>query len=259
MYPLRRWWNRYGLQVFLVALAIAIALILRQTQGATIFEIYQSFLRPFQGKPVKVDVLTNARVLELQSRLAELETQNQQLKDLLGYVSSPPLVPTGGPKADPQAYGAAIVAPIVGRSADHWWQEVTIGQGSSRGIQPGDMVTAPGGLVGQVTKVTPSTSQVLLISDPSSKVGVIVTRGRYAGFLRGQSSSRGIVEFFEKAPDIRRGDTIVTSQYSQRFPAGVPVGRVESVNLYKSPSPEAVIEFSSPISQLEWVVVYGKR
>jgi rod shape-determining protein MreC len=55
---------------------------------------------------------------------------------------------------------------------------------------------------------------------------------------------------------VRRGDVISTSTFSQLFPAGVPVGRVESVNLSKSPAPEAVIELTAPISYLEWVIVY---
>jgi rod shape-determining protein MreC len=33
------------------------------------------------------------------------------------------------------------------------------------------------------------------------------------------------------------------------------VGRVESIDLTKSPAPEAVIEFSAPISVLEWVII----
>ena len=33
------------------------------------------------------------------------------------------------------------------------------------------------------------------------------------------------------------------------------MGVVESVNLNRSPAPEAVVELSAPISSLEWVVV----
>jgi len=42
------------------------------------------------------------------------------------------------------------------------------------------------------------------------------------------------------------------------FPPGLPVGRVEYVNLSKNPAPEAVIWLSAPIPYLEWVVVYLK-
>ncbi|MGB3517017.1 MAG: rod shape-determining protein MreC, partial [Elainellaceae cyanobacterium] len=51
------------------------------------------------------------------------------------------------------------------------------------------------------------------------------------------------------------GDAVSTSSLSQLFPPGLPVGLVESVNLNRSPAPEAVIELTSPISRLEWVII----
>jgi rod shape-determining protein MreC len=74
--------------------------------------------------------------------------------------------------------------------------------------------------------------------------------------MRGQGSNRGVLQFFDKVPDVRRGDVVSTSSVSQLFPAGLPLGRVESVNLDKSPAPEAVIELTAPVSYLEWVIVY---
>jgi rod shape-determining protein MreC len=76
------------------------------------------------------------------------------------------------------------------------------------------------------------------------------------GFLRGQGSNRAVLQFFDKVPDVRRGDVVSTSPVSKLFPSGLPLGRVESVNLDKSPAPEAVIELTAPVSYLEWVVVY---
>jgi rod shape-determining protein MreC len=120
----------------------------------------------------------------------------------------------------------------------------------------GYIVMAPGGVVGRVTNVTPNTSRVLLLSDPSSRIGVTISRSRFMGYMRGQSTSHAVMEFFDKVPDVRRGDVVSTSSLSQLFPAGMPVGRVESVNLNKSPAPEATIELSAPVSFLEWAVVY---
>jgi len=77
------------------------------------------------------------------------------------------------------------------------------------------------------------------------------------GYVRGQGANRVIMEFFDKVPDVRPGDVITTSSISRRFPAGLPIGTVESVNLNKSPAPEAVIELSAPISHLEWVMIYS--
>ena len=242
MYTLRRWWDRYWAQVVLVSLIVGAASIAKATQGAALFELYQLVTRPFQSGPTQQEQLINARVLELQARLEELENQNQKLRELAGY------------KAQQKEQG--IDAPIIGRSADHWWQQITLGRGARAGIQEGFAVTAPGGLVGRVMSVTSNTSRVLLLSDPSSRVGVMISRSRFMGIMRGSSTNRAVMQFFEKTPDVRRGDLVTTSSISHLFPSGLPVGRVESVDLNKNPAPEAVITLSAPTSTLEWVVVY---
>ncbi|SRR5579883_1859740 len=242
MYTLRRWWDRHRLRIILASMALGSALLIRQTQATPIFEAYQLVARVFQSNPTQQNLLENAQFQELQQRLTELESQNQRLRELLGYVS--------------ESKQSGITAPVVGRSADHWWQQLLLGRGSNDGIKVGYVVMAPGGVVGRITSVTPNTSHVLLLSDPSSRIGVTISRSRYMGYMRGQSTSRAVMEFFDKVPDVRRGDVVSTSTLSQLFPAGMPVGRIESVNLNKSPAPEAIIELSAPVSFLEWAVVY---
>jgi len=242
MDTLRRWWDRNWLQVALIGLVISTAWFARQTQGGSLFEVYQLLTRPFQSNPSKQELLTSAKVVEMEAKLQQVEKENQKLRELLGYVS--------------QNKEKAIAAPIVGRSADHWWQQITLGRGSKDGIKEDFVVTAPGGLVGRVSNVTDHTSRVLLISDPTSRVGVIINRSRYMGIMRGKSGNKAVMQFFERVPDVRRGDVVTTSSASKYFPSGLPVGRVESVNLSQSPAPEAVILLSAPTSVLEWVAVY---
>ncbi len=242
MYALRRWWDRNGVRLGLIALVLVGAWAVRQTQGAFVFEIYRALAQPFTRQVAQADPVADTRTQELQQRIVELESQNQQLQELLGYV-----------KQNPKQ---GVVSPVIGRSADHWWQQITIGRGSRDGIKVGSIASGNGGVVGRVVQVTPHTSRVLLISDPTSQAGVVVSRSRNMGYIRGQSANRVVMEFFDKVPDVRSGDVVATSSYSQLFPAGLPVGIVESVNLNKSPAPEAVIALSAQISHLEWVIVY---
>lgn len=242
MFTLRRWWDRHRLQIILTSLALGSAAFLRQTEGAVLYEAYRLMTLPFQPNLERKAALENAQVQELQQRLTELESQNQQLRSIVGYVS--------------ETKKSQITAPVVGRSADHWWQHLILGRGTQGGVQPGSIVMAPGGVVGRVISATPNTSRVLLLSDPSSRVGATVSRSRNMGYVRGQTSNRAVMEFFDKLPDVRQGDVITTSSLSKLFPAGLPIGRVQSVNLNKSPAPEAIIELSTPISFLEWAVVY---
>lgn len=240
MYAVRRWWDRNGIRLGLIGLALGSAWLIRQTQGGLIYEVYRGLAQPFIQEP-PAEQQKEPKVQELEQRLQELESQNRQLQELLGYVKERP--------------AANTVAPVIGRSADHWWQQVILGRGSRDQIREGAIVSGDGGIVGRVVRVTPNTSRVLLISDPTSQVGVTVSRSRNMGYIRGQAANRVIMEFFDKVPDVRPGDVIATSSYSQLFPPGLPVGIVESVNLNKSPAPEAVIELSASISRLEWVVV----
>jgi len=123
--------------------------------------------RPFQTIPAQAERSHDALILELQARL-ELESQNQKLKELLVYSAT---------------NASRHRRSVVGRSADHWWQQVTLGRGTQAGIQVGLIVTAPGGLVGRVISHS-NTSRVLLISDQQAS-GVTISRSRYMGFLRG--------------------------------------------------------------------------
>ncbi len=245
----RSWWNRHGSQLTLLGLAILTAWLVRQTQGAALFEIYYWVSWPFHQSEEQALIVQqqatvlNARIQELEAKTEDLESQNQQLQKLLGYVSSKP-------------NDQGVVAPVIARSAENWWQQVTLARGSRSGIKMGDLVMGPGGLVGRITSVSPNTSQVLLLSDPTSRVGVAVSRTRQMGNLKGQGNNEGVMEFFENVPKVQPDDVVVTSAFSQIFPAGWPVGKVVSVDLNKAPAPEAVIEFFVPLGSLEWVVVY---
>jgi rod shape-determining protein MreC len=131
-----------------------------------------------------------------------------------------------------------------------------VGKGSNDGVKTGSIVVGPGGLVGRVSYVSPNSSQILLVSDPNSQVGVVISRSRYTGMLKGQSQNTAILEFFERDPDVKVGDIVHTSQFSTLYPENIPVGRIRSINLDKQPSPEAIVEFSTPLGLLEYVKVY---
>jgi rod shape-determining protein MreC len=255
MVSTRRSWNRKLLQLGLLTLVLSSAWILRQTQGHLLAEMYEILSRPLQMLQTGTspeERLNDARFWELQTRITDLESQNQNLKQLLGYLEKAPLS------------SPPIIARVVGRSADHWWQQVTLNRGSNAGIKEGYVVQTDGGLVGLVENVTPNTSRVLLISDLKSQVGVTINRSSAKGVLRGDASAEAVLEFYEKVPNAKVGDLISTSTYSQRFPAGVPVGRIKCLNSEKSPcansqqSPGtfAIVELLPPILSLDWVAVY---
>jgi rod shape-determining protein MreC len=248
---LSRWWQKYGIQLLLATSSLSFAWLLYYSKGAIISELLFYLTRNFprippMQQPGLLGELEEIRFMasrleELTAKVEELETQNQQLQKLLGYVK-------------PQK-GNFVSAPVIGRSVDGWWQLITIGIGSQEGVTQNVVVTGIGGLVGRVVEVTPNTSRVLLISDPSSRVGVTISRTRYMGFIKGNSSQTALMEFYAKVSDVQVGDVVVTSTVSSIFPPGIPIGKVISVDLNKSPAPQATIEFIAPLDFLEWVTV----
>lgn len=249
MFTARGGWERRGLQVGLIAVVLGSAWLVRATQGAALLEFYTGIsnrLQIVQTKPSTTDPVQNARVLELQAQIADLQSQNQKLKKIISYTEKQPV--TSKP----------IVSRVVGRGADNWWQQVTINRGSAAGIEKGAIVKAEGGLVGIVDSVTMNTSRILLITDMKSTIGVNISRTSAKGILRGNSSTEAVLEFYEKVPNVKVGDVITTSTHSRKFPAGLPIGKVKSLDLKKLPASIAKIELFPPISSLDWVAVYPK-
>lgn len=242
MYTLRRWWDYNGVKLLATLFTLGSAWFIRQTHGVYIMDLYGTITRPLVHSSAKQDAVTNAQVLELQERLVEIENQNQVLRNIVGITST--------------SKSVGVIAPVIGRSPDQWWHQIILGRGQAEGITVNSIVMSQGGLVGRVIQVGSTTSRVLLLSDPASRVGVVVSRSRAMGFLRGQGSNRALLTFFEKVPDVKPGDVISTSTYSQLFPSSLPIGQIESVDYTKSPAPEAVIALTAPVNYLEWVTVH---
>ena len=180
MFTVRRWWEYKGLQIGLLALVIGSAWTLRETRGALLRELYQSMSSPLQmlnSGTMPDKNVRDAKMLELETRIAELESQNEKLKSLVGYIEKE--VQSQKP----------IIARVVGRSAGHWWQQVILNRGSGSGIKAGSIIKAEGGLVGLVESVTANTSSVLLVSDFKSQIGVTVSRTSAKGILQGDASA----------------------------------------------------------------------
>lgn len=238
-----RWWDRYGFRTIIIVVALTVSLWIGQTRAEFLSEVYRFVVEPFQSQNQLVlqERLVNARILELEQRVTELKQQNQQLKQLLNYVE----VQTA----------KTITVPVIGRNRDRWWNRVTLGKGTEAGIQPGYIVMGIGGLVGRVTHVTSHTSKVLLINDPTSRVGAVLSGSRQLGYIEGEGSSTVIMHFFDRVTGIEAGEEVATSTLSSLYPPGLPIGKVKSLKQNEKSLAEVEVELNAPIDVLEWVVV----
>ena len=123
------------------------------------------------------------------------------------------------------------------------------------GIRAGAPVIAPGGLIGRVSSVTPTTARVELLTDSASRLGVWVARVQRHGLLVGQGTPRPQLQFLEKDTGVRPGDVITTSPASTLVPPNLLIGVVQSVNEELAPAPEATVQLSAPVDAVDWVQV----
>jgi rod shape-determining protein MreC len=240
--PARRWLRPITLLPLLQAwpwLLVALALLaVRFSKGAGLADAYALLSRPFWPGTAQAEWLRSARRFEDQARLSTLEAENARLRGLIGLQQASPKRPT-----------AAVIA----RDPAGWWQTLLLGCGSLQGVREGNAVLAPGGLIGLVTSVTPSTARVTLLTDPASRVGVWVGRTRHHGLLTGLGTPRPVLRFLEKDPGVLPGDLVTTSPASTLVPPDLPVGVIQSVDISADPAPEAVVQLAAPVGAVDWV------
>jgi rod shape-determining protein MreC len=155
-----------------------------------------------------------------------------------------------------QTPGRAIGARVIGRDTTRWFAVILIDRGSQDGVRRNAPVVAAEGLVGRVLTVTPTTAQVLLVTDPRSAVGVLLQQSRDAGVVEGQGNDALHLKYLSRSLEIAPGEVLVTSGLGGVFPRGLPVGIVTGVTreqggLYQ----EASVKPIASLRQLEEVLV----
>jgi rod shape-determining protein MreC len=119
---------------------------------------------------------------------------------------------------------------VVGRDASTWWRTAVIDYGSRDGAQINQTVVANGGLVGRISAVGYSHSQIALIGDADCGVSISVAETRDHGVIKGSQSTvdAGVAELtmLQNCPQVMPGHTIVTSGLGGVFPGGLAVGTI---------------------------------
>ncbi len=124
----------------------------------------------------------------------------------------------------------SVSARVVVASPSNFDLSVELNRGRNAGVAPGMPVVTGGGLVGRVVDASRSRATVMLLSDPTSNVGVRFTSSGEVGVAVGNGAGSPLqVDSVDPATKVDEGEAVVTSGLNQSvFPPGVPVGRVES-------------------------------
>lgn len=125
-----------------------------------------------------------------------------------------------------------VAAKVINRGSTASFKEtITIDVGSSSGISRNMTVISDGGLIGVVKSVSSNSSIVLLMKDPSFRVGVRIAGTQSIGVLSGRGGNSYLLQLLDATSVINKGDKLVArgSENGRPFVPGVPVGTVVEV------------------------------
>jgi len=148
-----------------------------------------------------------------------MEAENARLRKLLEYSQARP--------------SEWVVAAVLSEGGSQGvGRTIRVDKGSLAGITQGASVVVPEGLVGLVTAVTPSTSEITLLTDSSVKVSCAVERDgmkRVLGILSGGDDERLVLRHLTDCRGLAPRSRVVTSGLGGVFPRGLEIGALLSV------------------------------
>ena len=124
----------------------------------------------------------------------------------------------------------SLAAEVLYEAADPFSRKLFIDRGATQGVALGAPVIGPDGVLGQVTRVFPLSSQVTLLIDKDAAIPVLNARtlARSAAF-GGAGGGAMELRFMAANADVQVGDELTTSGVDGVYPPGLPVARVTAV------------------------------
>jgi rod shape-determining protein MreC len=154
------------------------------------------------------------------------------------------------------------LASVVLRDPSNWWRTIQIDKGSRDGIRMDLPVLTTNGLIGRISQVNPTSSQVVLIGDPKCKVSVMVENpGHDMGVVNdaGAFDSSLVVMncYSSRDTNLKPGQNVVTSGKGGIFPPNIPVGKImDARSVEYGLYTQARVKLAADLSDLDevWVI-----
>jgi rod shape-determining protein MreC len=163
-----------------------------------------------------------ARTIAQAQRLQQAEQllqENRHLRELLALRND-----TAGPSRAVQ---------VLYETSDPYSHNIVIDKGQLSGITPGSAVVDVAGVVGQVTRVYPLSSEVTLLTDRDQNIPVLNARTGQRYIATGDPLTLGgslELRFVPAGADLQEGDLLTTSGIDGVYPAGLHVGRIRQID-----------------------------
>ncbi len=180
--------------------------------------------------------------VELQEQRA-LASQIRSLEEMLGLKAVVPI--------------ETVAARVIAGSVTPGTLTVTIDKGTGDGVTADMAVLGVDGVVGRVVEpIADRAATVQLLVDANAAAAVVFERSRAAGIaVGGQADGSLRADFVPVLADVRVGEQVTTSGLDGIYPAGFPVGRVESITGAGSPSRSIRIRPTTDFSFLSAVLL----
>jgi rod shape-determining protein MreC len=172
--------------------------------------------------------------------------ENDQLRALLGW--------------EKQVPWKLKLANVVMRDPANWWRSVEIDLGSRDGLRVNLPVLTADGLVGRISSVRLTSSQVVLIGDPNCRVSALVENTTHDIGVLNASGPRdpSLVElgYLTSGANLQPGQSVISSGLGGIFPKGIPIGTiVDAQSIEFGLATEARVKLSANPGALEQVWV----
>ncbi|MDD2832516.1 MAG: rod shape-determining protein MreC [Methylotenera sp.] len=151
-------------------------------------------------------------------RLASLELENTNLRSLL--------------EANQTLTEVSKLAEIMRVGSDPFTKKIIVNRGSNHEVITGAAVVDANGVIGQITRVYPSSSEITLITDKSLTIPIQIERNglRAIAFGNGRDNTLTL-PFLPANVDIKQGDRLITSGIDGVYPAGLAVAIVKAIKI----------------------------
>lgn len=149
-------------------------------------------------------------------RQTHLDNENRRLRALL--------------EMQERLEAPALAAEILYHARDPFARRIIINRGLTHGIETGQAVIDDVGVIGQITRAFPMTSEVTLLTDKNQAIPVLVARSGLRAVLAGAGSGTMELKYLPANADVQPGDTLVTSGLDGIYLPGLPVAKVTTID-----------------------------
>lgn len=149
-------------------------------------------------------------------RQKHLEDENRRLRVLMDMKERHPV--------------EGRIAEILYAARDPFARRVIIDKGSQHGIDAGQAVVDEVGVIGQVVRVFPLTSEVSLLTDKDQAIPIQVQRNGLRAVLEGAGAGVMELRFLATNAEVDVGDILITSGLDGVYLPGLPVAKVIEID-----------------------------